>query len=43
MNFFKNPILLYNTKYKIRTALIDYFKETDTIKTELDNRFSYAK
>jgi hypothetical protein len=43
MNFFKSPILLYNTKYKIRTALIDYFKETDTIKTELDNRFSYAK
>jgi 5'-nucleotidase len=43
MNFFKSPILLYNTKYKIRTALIDYFKETDTLKTELDNRFSYAK
>ncbi len=43
MNFFKSPILLYSTKYKIRTALIDYFKETDTIKTELDNRFSYAK
>ncbi len=38
MNFFKNPINLYKTDYKLRNAIIDYFKETDTIKIKLDGR-----
>jgi len=39
MNFFKNPVNLYKTDYKLRNAIIDYFKETDTIKVKLDGRF----
>jgi len=39
MNFFKNPISLYKLDYKVRNAIIDYFKETDTIKVTLDGRF----
>lgn len=39
MNFFKNPINLYKTNYKVRNAIIDYFKENDTVKIELDSRF----
>ena len=39
MNFFKDPVNLYNLDYKIRNALIDYFKETDTISVTLDGRF----
>tara|TARA_R110001583_G_scaffold412_7_gene3920 strand:+ start:24410 stop:25162 length:753 start_codon:yes stop_codon:yes gene_type:complete len=39
MNFFKNPVNLYNTDYKVRNAIIDYLKENDTIKVELDGRF----
>ena len=43
MNFFKNPIKLYKTNYKVRNAIIDYFTETDTIKVMLDGRISYKK
>jgi 2',3'-cyclic-nucleotide 2'-phosphodiesterase (5'-nucleotidase family) len=39
MNFFKNPVNLYNTDYKVRNAIIDYFKEMDTITIKLDGRF----
>lgn len=39
MNFFKNPVNLYETDYKVRNAMIDYFKETDTIRVKLDGRF----
>lgn len=39
MNFFKNPKNLYNLDYKIRNAIIDFFKEKDTIFTQLDGRF----
>jgi len=39
MNFFKNPVNLYKTDYKLRNAIIDYFKETDTLKVKLDGRF----
>ena len=39
MNFFKNPMNLYKTNYKLRNAIIDYFKETDTIKVKLNGRF----
>lgn len=38
MNFFKNPVNLYKIDYKLRNAIIDYFKETDTIKVKLDGR-----
>lgn len=43
MSFFNEPISLYKTDYKIRNAMIDYFKQTDSIIPNLDNRFTYAK
>jgi len=43
MNFFKNPVNLYKTDYKLRNAIIDYFKETDTVKVKLDGRFREEK
>jgi len=43
MNFFKNPINLYKIDYKVRNAIIDYFKETDTLKVTLDGRFKHEK
>ena len=42
MNFFKDPISLHKTGYKIRNVLIDYFKKNDSIIPNLDNRFTYA-
>jgi len=42
MNFFKDPISLHKTDYKIRNVMIDYFKKTDSIIPNLDNRFTYA-
>ncbi|MGM0934764.1 MAG: 5'-nucleotidase C-terminal domain-containing protein [Bacteroidota bacterium] len=39
MNFFKDPVELYNVDYKLRNAIIDYFQKTDTIRAERDNRF----
>lgn len=38
MNFFKDPVAVINLDYKVRNAIIDYFKETDTLKTKLDGR-----
>lgn len=38
MNFFKNPEKLTKLNYKVRDAIIDYFKKTDTIKVTIDNR-----
>ena len=43
MSFFKNPISITKLDYKIRNAMIDYFKKSTKIKPNLDNRFSYAK
>ena len=43
MNFFKDPVSLFKTDYKVRNALIDYFKEHDTIRVELDGRFKRLK
>ncbi|RZS99088.1 5'-nucleotidase [Aquimarina brevivitae] len=43
MKFFSNPVALYKTDYKLRNALIDYFKKVDTLKVELDNRMRYAE
>ncbi|MDG2194202.1 MAG: 5'-nucleotidase [Polaribacter sp.] len=39
MYFFKNPIKLYSINYKMRHAIIDEFKSTDTLKSNLDGRF----
>ena len=39
MSFFKNPIELYKVDYKLRNAIIDYFKKVDTLKVDKDNRF----
>ncbi|MBZ9630632.1 5'-nucleotidase C-terminal domain-containing protein [Salegentibacter sp. LM13S] len=39
MSFFKDPIALYKVDYKLRNAIIDYFKKVDTLKVEKDNRF----
>ena len=39
MVFFKNPKNIYKQNYKMRDAIVDYFKSKDTIKSTLDNRF----
>lgn len=39
MTFFGNPVKLYSLDYKLRNALIDYLKKTDTLKAEIDNRY----
>lgn len=38
MDFFKNPKKLTKLDYKIRDAIIDYFKKTDTLQAAIDNR-----
>lgn len=43
MNFFKNPVNINKLDYKVRNAIIDYFKKTDTIKVSLDGRFKNEK
>ena len=43
MNFFKYPLNIHKLDYKVRNAIIDYFKETDTIKVSLDGRFRNEK
>jgi 5'-nucleotidase len=39
MVFFKNPKNIYKQDYKMRDAIVDYFKSVDTVKAVLDNRF----
>jgi len=39
MFFFKDPINLFTIDYKLRNAIIDYFKKVDTLKTAIDNRY----
>ncbi|MBE7641209.1 hypothetical protein GUB10_12775 [Salegentibacter sp. BLCTC] len=39
MLFFKNPVGLTKINYKLRNAIIDYFKKVDTLKVTKDNRF----
>ncbi len=39
MLFFKNPVGLTKIDYKLRNAIIDYFKKVDTLKVTKDNRF----
>ncbi|MBD3862254.1 5'-nucleotidase C-terminal domain-containing protein [Olleya marilimosa] len=43
MRFFKENDSLYTLDYKIRNAMIDYFKKTDTINPVIDNRFIQTK
>lgn len=38
MYFFKNPEKLVKLDYKVRDAIIDYFKKTDTLQATIDNR-----
>ncbi|HSM63413.1 MAG TPA: 5'-nucleotidase, partial [Gillisia sp.] len=39
MTFFKDPVNIYITNYKIRNTIIDYFQKVDTVKTKRDNRY----
>ena len=39
MAFFSDPENLYQTDYKIRNAMIDYFKKIDTIQAKIDDRY----
>lgn len=39
MDFFKDHISITHSDYKIRNAIIDYFKKVDTIRTKVDDRF----
>ena len=43
MTFLKPNDSLYDLNYKIRNALIDYFKKTDTINPVIDDRFTQIK
>ncbi len=43
MNFFKTNDSLYVLDYKIRNAMLDYFKKVDTINPKIDNRFIKTK
>ena len=38
MNFFKNPLSLYDSNFLIRDAIVEYFKSQDTLISNLDNR-----
>jgi len=39
MQFFADPESVYESKYKIRNVMIDFFSKTDTIKSVIDNRY----
>ena len=43
MLFFKPNDSVYDLDYKIRNAMIDYFKKVDTIKPVIDDRFIQTK
>lgn len=43
MAFFKNPVSLYDTGYRVRDAIIDHLKDIDTIRATLDGRFINIK
>jgi 5'-nucleotidase len=38
MDFFKDPVKLYPLEYKVRDAILDFFKEKDTVRVKLDQR-----
>lgn len=39
MTFFKDALSVTETDYKIRNAIIDYFKKVDTLSPRVDNRY----
>lgn len=39
MDFFKNPISLFNVEVKVRDAIIDYLSKIDTLNVKIDGRF----
>ena len=39
MGFFSEQDTVYDTGYKIRNAMVDYFKANDTLRAQIDNRF----
>ena len=43
MTFFKTNDTVYTLDYKIRNAMIDYFKKVDTINPTIDDRFIQIK
>jgi len=43
MDFFKDYISITNSDYKIRNAMIDYFKKVDTAHARVDDRFIQLK
>lgn len=43
MTFFKTNDTVYTLDYKIRNAMIDYFKKVDTINPTIDDRFTQIK
>jgi len=43
MRFFKPNDSVYYLDYKIRNAMIDFFKKEDTINPKIDNRFTQTK
>jgi len=43
MTFFSKPVNLYKTDYKMRSAIIDYFTEKDTVITKKDGRFTWKQ
>lgn len=43
MLFFKPNDTTYYLNYKIRNAMIDYFKKVDTINPKIDNRFTQTR
>ena len=43
MTFFKDPIELYPLNYKVRTALIDYLQNIDTVSAVIDDRIILRK
>src|SRR5690606_12846965 len=43
MDFFKDNISITHSDYKIRNAMIDYFKKVDTVYARVDDRFIQLK
>ncbi|WP_291864224.1 5'-nucleotidase [Maribacter sp.] len=43
MGFFKDGLNVSETDYKIRNAIIDYFKKVDTLSPKVDNRYYKIK
>ena len=42
MNFFVNPLSLYDSNFLIRDAIMEYFKSRDTLTSKIDNRVIFS-